>query len=120
MSQLDNLNNIDFNNLTLADHEKIGEALSQWAESDEFFEALDKATILPRTPEGVARAEKIVAAATRGRPALAETVNGHSPSINARVTPDIKDRLTRYTQEQGVSTSEVIREALDKFLPQAA
>ncbi|WP_237189675.1 ribbon-helix-helix protein, CopG family [Rothia nasimurium] len=120
MSQIENLNNIDFNNLTLADHEKIGEALSKWAESDEFFDALDTATIIPRNAETVARAEKIVKAATRGRPALAEAISGHSPSINARVTPDIKERLTRYTQEQGVSTSEVIREALDNFLPKVA
>ncbi|MBF0808901.1 ribbon-helix-helix protein, CopG family [Rothia nasimurium] len=107
-------------NLTMEELEALGEKLSVWAESDEFFEALETATITPRNADTIARAEKIVAAATRGRPALAETVNGHSPSINARVTPDIKDRLTRYTQEQGVSTSEVIREALDKFLPQAA
>lgn len=104
-------------NLSMEELEALGEKLSQWAESDEFFEALDTATVMPRTPEGVARAEKIVKAATRGRPALAEAINGHSPSINARVTPDIKERLTRYTQEQGVSTSEVIREALDNFLP---
>lgn len=107
-------------NLSMEELEALGEKLSQWAESDEFFEALDTATVMPRTPEGVARAEKIVKAATRGRPALAEAISGHSPSINARVTPDIKERLTRYTQEQGVSTSEVIREALDNFLPKMA
>ena len=107
-------------NLSMEELEALGEKLSQWAESDEFFEALDTATITPRNAETVARAEKIVSAATRGRPALAETVSGHSPSINARVTPDIKERLTRYTQEQGLSTSEVIREALDNFLPKVA
>lgn len=107
-------------NLSMEELEALGEKLSQWAESDEFFDALDTATITPRNAETVARAEKIVSAATRGRPALAETVSGHSPSINARVTPDIKERLTRYTQEQGLSTSEVIREALDNFLPKVA
>ncbi|WP_237221648.1 ribbon-helix-helix protein, CopG family [Rothia nasimurium] len=107
-------------NLSMEELEALGEKLSQWAESDEFFEALDTATIIPRNAETVARAEKIVKAATRGRPALAEAISGHSPSINARVTPDIKERLTRYTQEQGVSTSEVIREALDNFLPKVA
>ncbi|MBF0807742.1 ribbon-helix-helix protein, CopG family [Rothia nasimurium] len=107
-------------NLSMEELEALGEKLSQWAESDKFFEALDTATVMPRTPEGVARAEKIVKAATRGRPALAEAISGHSPSINARVTPDIKERLNRYTQEQGLSTSEVIREALDNFLPKVA
>lgn len=95
-----NLEDIDFNNLTLADHERIGEILSEWAESDEFFEALDKAEFLPRTPEGVERVEKIVKAATRGRPALAAEVNGH------------------YTKEQGLKTSDVVRKALDSYLPQ--
>ncbi|MDO4820863.1 MAG: ribbon-helix-helix protein, CopG family [Rothia sp. (in: high G+C Gram-positive bacteria)] len=107
-------------NLSMEELEALGEKLSRWAESDDFFEALDTATITPRNAESIARAEKIVSAATRGRPALAETVSGHSPSINARVTPDIKERLTRYTQEQGLSTSEVIREALDNFLPKVA
>lgn len=116
----DKLENIDFTNLNLTDHQKIGEALSQWAESDEFFEALEDATFLPPTPEGLTRAEKIVTAATRGRPALAESVNGYSPTVNARVTPEIKERLALYTQEQGLTTSEVIREALDSFLPKVA
>lgn len=111
---------MDISNLTLADHEKIGEALSQWAESDEFFEALDKAEFLPRTPEGVEQAEKIVQAATRGRPSLAAAIQGESPTINARVTPNIKERLTRYAQEQGLKPSDVIRDALDSYLPKTA
>ncbi|QRZ61798.1 hypothetical protein [Rothia sp. ZJ932] len=120
MTTYSDFENMDMSNLTLADHEKIGKALSAWAESDDFFEALDRTEFLPRTPEGVEQAEKIVRAATRGRPALSTAVHGKSPTVNARVTPNIKERLTSYAKDQGLKPSDVIRDALDSYLPKTA
>ncbi len=107
-------------NLSMEELEALGQEFSAWAESDDFFEALENATVLPRTPETAAEAEKLIKAATRGRPTLSEATRGHSPTVNARVTPDIKERLNAYIKEQNMTSSEVIREALDSFLPKAA
>jgi hypothetical protein len=49
----------------------------------------------------------------RGRPSL-----GNSPSTveSVRLDPDLKERLTRRAEDEGVPVSEVIREALRQHL----
>lgn len=50
-----------------------------------------------------------------GRPSL--TAPGQrSPEIKARVPSDLRDRLHEAAQRRGVSASELVREALDRFL----
>lgn len=105
---------------SLKDLEAIGKKLSDWVESDEYLETLEGAQFQRRTPEGVAQAEALVQAATRGRPSLAAEIEGKSPTINARVTPDLKERLTAYAKERNVKPSAVVREALEQYLPRSA
>ena len=66
-----------------------------------------------------ARATEIAAAAlqtvTVGRPSL--TAPGRrSPEVKARVPIELRDRLHAAAQQRGVSTSELMREALDRYL----
>lgn len=105
---------------SLEELEAIGQKLSSWVESDEYFETLENTQFQGRTSEGVAQAEAIVQAATRGRPSLAAEIDGKSPTINARVTPDLKERLTAYAKERKVKPSVVVREALEQYLPRSA
>lgn len=48
---------------TLEELEAIGQKLSAWVESEEYLDTLAQAQFQGRTPEGVTRAEAIVAAA---------------------------------------------------------
>ncbi len=65
------------------------------------------------------RAEEIAAAALEkagvGRPSL--TAPGHrSPEVKARVPAELRDRLHAAAEQRGVSTSALVREALDQYL----
>lgn len=65
------------------------------------------------------RAEEIAADALGkagvGRPSL--TAPGHrSPEVKARVPVELRDRLHAAADQRGVSTSELVREALDQYL----
>jgi len=66
-----------------------------------------------------ARAKEIAEAALQkaavGRPSL--TAPGRrSPEVKARVPIELRDRLQAAAQQRGVSTSELVREALDRYL----
>lgn len=66
-----------------------------------------------------ARAKEIAAAALQkagvGRPSL--TAPGRrSPEVKARVPIELRDRLHAAAQQRGISTSELVREALDRYL----
>lgn len=66
-----------------------------------------------------ARAKEIAAAAVQkagvGRPSL--TAPGRrSPEVKARVPIELRDRLHAAAQQRGISTSELVREALDRYL----
>lgn len=66
-----------------------------------------------------ARAKDIAEAAlekvTVGRPSL--TAPGRrSPEVKARVPVELRDRLHTAARRRGVSTSELVREALDRYL----
>ncbi len=66
-----------------------------------------------------ARAKEIAAAALRkagvGRPSL--TAPGRrSPEVKARVPVELRDRLHAAAEQRGVSASELVREALDRYL----
>lgn len=66
-----------------------------------------------------ARATEIAAAALQkagvGRPSL--TAPGRrSPEVKARVPTELRDRLRAAAQQRGISTSELVREALDRYL----
>lgn len=65
------------------------------------------------------RAGKIAADALRkagaGRPSL--TAPGRrSPEVKARVPSEMRDRLHQAAERRGVSASELVREALDRYL----
>lgn len=50
-----------------------------------------------------------------GRPSL--TAPGrHSPEVKARVPTELRDRLHQAAEQRGVSASELVREALDRYL----
>lgn len=50
-----------------------------------------------------------------GRPSL--TAPGrHSPEVKARVPTELRDRLHQAAEHRGVSASEIVREALDRYL----
>ena len=60
-------------------------------------------------------AEAALQKATVGRPSL--TAPGRrSPEVKARVPIELRDRLYTVAQQRGVSTSELVREALDRYL----
>lgn len=66
-----------------------------------------------------ARAKELATAALRragaGRPSL--TAPGRrSPEVKARVPVELRDRLRAAAEQRGVSTSELVREALDRYL----
>jgi len=66
-----------------------------------------------------ARAKEIAAAALQkagvGRPSL--TAPGRrSPEVKARVPTELRDRLHAAAQRRGISPSELVREALDRYL----
>ncbi len=66
-----------------------------------------------------ARAKEIAEAALQkvgvGRPSL--TAPGRrSPEVKARVPIELRDRLQAAAQQRGVSTSELVREALGRYL----
>jgi predicted HicB family RNase H-like nuclease len=69
---------------------------------------------LARDAEAGYDVEEIVARrGKRGRPAL-----GSAPSTveSVRLDPELKERLTRRAEDEGVAVSEVIREALRQHL----
>lgn len=66
-----------------------------------------------------ARVKEIAEAALQkvavGRPSL--TAPGRrSPEVKARVPVELRDRLKAAAQQRGVSTSELVREALGRYL----
>ncbi len=66
-----------------------------------------------------ARAKEIAAAVLHkagvGRPSL--TAPGRrSPEVKARVPIELRDRLHAAAQQRRISTSELLREALDRYL----
>lgn len=54
----------------------------------------------------------ILPARPRGRPRLAFTDQGHSPSITARVPEDLLAKIRSEASENGVAVSEIVRQAL--------
>lgn len=54
----------------------------------------------------------------RGRPSLSETAEPGeaSPKVEARVPPDLKNRLIHHAGQHGRPTAEVIREAIEEYL----
>ena len=82
---------------------------------------LDVEVVLDRRGRRITerRAEQIgmdaVAKSRVGRPSL--TAPGtHSPEIKARVPEALRDRLTSTAKARGMSTSALIREALERHL----
>jgi Ribbon-helix-helix protein, copG family len=60
-------------------------------------------------------ADEAIATVTRGRPSL--TAPGHrSPEVKARVPEELRARLKSAAARRGTSTSELVREALEKYL----
>lgn len=82
---------------------------------------LDVEVVLDRRGRRITerRAQEIaldaLAKAHVGRPSL--TAPGtHSPEIKARVPAELRDRLTATAKARGMSSSELIREALERYL----
>ena len=50
-----------------------------------------------------------------GRPSLSAP-GRRSPEVKARVPIELRDRLHAAAQQRGISTSELVREALDRYL----
>lgn len=59
-----------------------------------------------------------VHAATAGRPSLTRP-GVHSPEVKARVPEALKNELDALAQRRGVTTSALVREALETFLKSA-
>ncbi len=60
-------------------------------------------------------AEVALHRAGAGRPSLTGP-GRRSPEVKARVPIELRDRLQAVAQQRGVSTSELVREALDRYL----
>ena len=52
----------------------------------------------------------------RGRPTLTPGVRGHSPEVRARVPEELRDRLVEQASREHRKPSELIREALERYL----
>ncbi|MDQ2848631.1 MAG: ribbon-helix-helix domain-containing protein [Actinomycetota bacterium] len=64
---------------------------------------------------GEIAADALLKAGVVGRPSL--TAPGrHSPEVKARVPTELRDRLHQAAEQRGVSASELVREALDRYL----
>jgi len=82
---------------------------------------LDVEVVRDKLGERITEARTIEIAVTAlhkagvGRPSL--TAPGRrSPEVKARVPIELRDRLHAAAQQRGVSTSELVREALDRYL----
>lgn len=82
---------------------------------------LDEEVVLDKKGRRITeqRAEEIASDALRkagvGRPSL--TAPGErSPEIKARVPSDLRDRLHEAAQRRGVSASQLVRDALNRYL----
>lgn len=66
-----------------------------------------------------ARAKELAAAALiragAGRPSLTSP-GRRSPEVKARVPAELRDRLKAAAEQRGISTSALVREALDRYL----
>jgi hypothetical protein len=52
---------------------------------------------------------------TAGRPSLSGR-RKHSPQVSARITPELQAELKRYSKHSGLSTSQVLRHALERLV----
>ena len=55
----------------------------------------------------------------RGRPSLTEP-GAVSPEVKARVPAELKERVDRESRRQGKSVSELIRDALERYLAEVS
>lgn len=55
----------------------------------------------------------------RGRPSLSASVGAHSPRIAVRVPEDLHHRATERAAKEGRSISEVVRDLLEDYAPEA-
>lgn len=50
-----------------------------------------------------------------GRPSLSGG-RQHSPQVSARITPELQAKLRKYSERSGLSSSQVLRHALEQFV----
>lgn len=96
--------------------------LAEWAENDPgFHDALSAGKAGAATEEGRREAAAMIAAA-KGRPSLGSSQaegTGRSPRRQVRLPHELNERLDSYAAAHGNTPSEVMREALERFLPAA-
>lgn len=97
------------------DREERARKLSTWAESDAAVEALESSTAPRDTDQGRFALEAFRRA---GRPRLGESRrgSGRSPRRQVRLPDELNAALDCYAVEHGVNPSEVMRQALARFL----
>lgn len=97
------------------DREERARELSAWAESDAAIEALENSTTPRDTAEGRVALEAFRQA---GRPRLDRSQHkiGRSPRRQVRLPDELNTALDSYAVEHDVKPSEVMRQALSRFL----
>jgi hypothetical protein len=50
-----------------------------------------------------------------GRPSLSGG-RTHSPQVSARITPELQEEITKYSERSGLTHSQVVRRALEQFV----
>ena len=102
--------------MTPAQIEAQAEKLSAWAESDDFFNAMDDAHITEHSEEDDPHTQVLMAALKRGRPEANTRSQGASPAIQFRVPEDLRDLLLQRSKQEQKTQSQLAREALVSYL----
>lgn len=82
-------------------------------EAEAFYD--DDGTRITQSRADQIAQEVLDQAGKRGRRSLTGKAN-RSPQVTVRVTPKLKQELTKRAKARGVKPSEIAREALEKFL----
>ncbi len=93
------------------------DAMSDYVESDEFFDEPPAGRTLTGVEARVATRELL--ASVGGRPNLGQTRaqgKGSSPRRQVRLPDPINNQLDRYSAKTGQTPSQVIRDALERYL----
>lgn len=106
------------NNMTRENIEAEAERFAVWAESDDFFDALETARIVERSEDTSPKAQELMAALKRGRPARKTDLvsKGSSPVLQLRVPEELKELLRQRSIQERKTQSEVARDALARYL----